>query len=528
MTPDLTETVDLSTWRGDPNDTTARELLSAISRLSRKPRKGPEPQHPIRIYVSYRRSDSGEITDRIHDRLSQHFGHNAVHMDLLSLQSGQDWSTAIEQQIRSSDVMLAVIGPHWLTETDTEGRRRLDDPGAFVRRELSVALRSQVRVVPVLIGETPPPRPEVLPEDLQQLAYRQAVGIRSDTFDQAMDRLTAFLDQLSPAQAPPPESAAHVGSAADAEIERLLEEIKSPETPPERRVEIGDRLAELGDPRPGIGLTPDGLPDIDWVDVPAGEFLSGEEGKQEHVDAFRFARYPVTNAQYQAFIDAGGYKEDRWWAGLAERVKEPHKPNWPHPNRPRTDVTWYEAVASCRWLSSRMDLETRLPTDIEWERSARGTDGREHPWGNGYRAGFANVDETVSKAGPSNLTQTTAAGLYPHAASPFGVLDLAGNVLEWCLNNEEEQKQKDSTARRANRCTADPGSATTASRVPLSAIITTRTSGASTSAFGCCVHCVKSSDLSSTGTCSALSNELPECDLHRRRHRRSGPRGCQP
>jgi hypothetical protein len=62
----------------------------------------------------------------------------------------------------------------------------------------------------------------------------------------------------------------------------------------------------------------------------------------------------------------------------------------------------------------------------------------------------------------------------------------------------------------------------------LSAIITTRTSGASTSAFGCCVHCVKSSDLSSTGTCSALSNELPECDLHRRRHRRSGPRGCQP
>ena len=235
--------VDLSAWRGDPNDTTARELLSAISRLSGKPSEEPKPQHPIRIYISYRRSDSGEIASRIHDRLSQHFGPNAVHMDLSYLQPGQDWSTAIEQQIRSSDVVLAVIGPQWLTETDAQGRRRLDDPGDFVRIELSVALQSQLRVVPVLINEARLPRPDTLPEDLQQLAYRQAVGIRSETFDQDMGRLIAFLDQLSPGQAPPPASAANVGSPADSEIERLLEEINNPETPPERRLEIGDRLA---------------------------------------------------------------------------------------------------------------------------------------------------------------------------------------------------------------------------------------------------------------------------------------------
>jgi formylglycine-generating enzyme required for sulfatase activity len=177
------------------------------------------------------------------------------------------------------------------------------------------------------------------------------------------------------------------------------------------------------------------LPDIDWVEIPGGEFIYGENEQQQRLtlESFFIARYPITNAQYQTFIDDGGYEEEHWWRGL-KRQSSPEESSWNQPNRPKERVTWYEAVAFCRWLSQQLGYEIHLPTEQQWEKAARGTDGREYPWGDGYRAGFANVNEKEGKAGPSYLGQTTAVGLYPQGASPNGVMDMAGNVWEWCLN----------------------------------------------------------------------------------------------
>ena len=97
-------------------------------------------------------------------------------------------------------------------------------------------------------------------------------------------------------------------------------------------------------------------------------------------------------------------------------------------------------MAFCRWLSAQLDMEIRLPTEVEWEKAARGMDGSKYPWGDGYNRGFANINEAAGKAGPAYLQQPTAAGVYPQGASIYGVLDTAGNVWEWCVNKADDSE----------------------------------------------------------------------------------------
>jgi len=214
----------------------------------------------------------------------------------------------------------------------------------------------------------------------------------------------------------------------------------------QRRPGIGDLLAALGDDRPGVGLGADGLPDPAWIEI-ADQPL-------------RIARYPITNAQYQAFIDAPDYDNPDWWQE-GYLGPTPADPRWAQPNRPRVTVAWVEALAFCRWLTARYraagligaDTLVRLPTEAEWENAAGGPDGRDYPWGTGYRVGYANVDERYDQTGPYKLDQTTAVGLYPQGVSPAGLLDCAGNVWEWCLNKYENPADMDtkSDAARALR-----------------------------------------------------------------------------
>jgi formylglycine-generating enzyme required for sulfatase activity len=242
----------------------------------------------------------------------------------------------------------------------------------------------------------------------------------------------------------------------------LMATIEDPHSAPSDRAEAGRQLAEIGDPRPGVGLRSDGLPDIEWVDVPGGQFTMESEVYEDEkpvqqidIEPFRISKYETTYAQYKAFLDApDGYSNDRWWnepVKLAERRPEPGNQSWPIGNHPAEGVSWYDAVAFSRWLTFRLrqageigeDVEIRLPTEEEWEKAARGTDGREYPWGPEYVSGHANIDETAGGAGPHYLERTTAVGVYPQGASPYGVLDMAGNVWEWTLTEYASRKSDD-------------------------------------------------------------------------------------
>jgi len=231
----------------------------------------------------------------------------------------------------------------------------------------------------------------------------------------------------------------------DARFDRLLQGVlgifdpkRSQTVPLDVRIQAADALGKVGDPR---------LMQQNWILMLAGRFFMGAQredrvgpnfepeasiglgfGMSEKpvhevsLEAYEISRYPVTVAEYQRFIDEDGYRDPRWWkAGGFGEWTEPK--DWldqvAYPNRPIVGVSWFEAAAYCLWG------QLRLPTEAEWERAARGTEGRPFPWG-------------AEPADPSRLNfeaacvnRPTPVGVFPLGATPDGLQDMAGNVWEW-------------------------------------------------------------------------------------------------
>ncbi len=271
--------------------------------------------------------------------------------------------------------------------------------------------------------------------------------------------------------------------------ERLCALVEGGHLAARERAEAGDLLGQLDDPR----FDPDcyhlprtyrGAPEPLWgfVRIPAGplvlgsrqgdaEAYSDEQPQQTLTIPYDYwlARYPVTVAQFGAFVAAEGYENDGWWTptgwswrqgewdnqvedgGLKDWLKRRPAalrgaPMWwdsqqGYPTRPIMGVSWFEAVAYCRWLEEQLRatdamsrasqseklrrFRVRLPSEAEWEKAARCGDARRYPWGD------EDWDEERANIGDSRIGHASPVGLYPRGANPWGLHDMAGNVWEW-------------------------------------------------------------------------------------------------
>jgi len=224
---------------------------------------------------------------------------------------------------------------------------------------------------------------------------------------------------------------------------------------------IGDQLEKI-DPRQGVGIGDDGLPKICWIRILSGtasinyfDQISIEAVKQK-VEPFFIAAYEVTVAQYKSFLkDQKDYEARQWWTNLRKTPYDimTEKLRLQRDNYPVVEVNWYEAVAFCRWLNVKKqglklppheefpektsvigeNFVIRLPTIWEWVQAATGGHSENcYPWGR-YSDNWKKAN-TAS----SGLGRAMAVGMYPEGRTSDGVMDMLGNVSEWCINQFDE------------------------------------------------------------------------------------------
>ena len=192
---------------------------------------------------------------------------------------------------------------------------------------------------------------------------------------------------------------------------------------------------------------------MDFVRVPAGEFLMGNTDQQAkydnekpqhtvYLDDYFIGKYPVTVAQFAAFVKATGYRDRRrqgqqLWVdrkvgrdqrGQLAAPAAGRSAMWAKSQPPRDTNQLVDAAAFCEWAAKQTGVKVRLPTEAEWEKAARGSDGRTYPWGN------AEPTDRLCNFN-MNVKDTTSVGKYsPQGDSPYGCTDMAGNVWEWCAD----------------------------------------------------------------------------------------------
>jgi formylglycine-generating enzyme required for sulfatase activity len=330
-------------------------------------------RNPRQIFLSHANQDA-EFARRLADDLELEGWQVWLAPD--SIEPGEQWAGAIERGLATSGVFLLVLSP------DAVASR-------WVQTEMNVAIdlnhAGEMAIVPLLFR---PCKQPYLWRAYQHLRFTRGAY-------------------------PLPTLLARLGDKATPEAPV----VPTPTVAPQREPEI------VVTPPPK--LVPPAFDGLEWVEIPAGEFWMGDDkGDSDekpchrlHLDTFWIAKTPVTNAQWRTFVQATRHEKPKHWQkGQIPKGKEQH---------PVVTINWHEAREYCLWLEAQIGWPINLPSEAEWEKAARGSaDKRRYPWGEEFNKYKCNTDE-------SGIGDTTPVDKYPAGASPYGVLDMSGNVWEW-------------------------------------------------------------------------------------------------
>jgi formylglycine-generating enzyme len=375
--------------------------VEAAAPAAEQPRPGRDPHQ---VFISHAHEDA-EFAHRLAADLAA--GGWRVWITPESILPGEKWVDAIERGLATSGVFVVALTPAAI-------RSR------WVKTETNAAIalehREMVRLVPLDVETCDAP---LLWSSYQCVSFRGA-------YEAGLRGLLGWLDPPKTSTSTPPATPVQKPAAEPRVVDAA---------PPARQtVPAIPKTASTAPPQTAAQALPRLLTiespiHLELVLVPTGEFLMGSDPKVDkdaqpdqqpqhrlYLPEFYIGKVPITNAQFAGFIRATRRQAPSHWEnGALPPGRAEH---------PVVNVTWDDAVAFCRWLSEATHRSFRLPSEAEWEKAARGGDGRIYPWGNPL------PDEKRCNFG-MKIGATTPVGNYPDGASPCGALDMAGNVWEW-------------------------------------------------------------------------------------------------
>jgi len=342
----------------------------------------PQQEHQLKVFLCHASGDKPAVRD-LYRRLR--FDGIAPWLAEEDLLPGQDWQLEIPKAVRSSDAVIICLSSRAITKA------------GYVQKEIEDALdvadkqpEGAIFLIPLRLEECEAPerlRRWQWVDFFQEKGYERllrALRVRAESLG---------LGTLPFASAASPGLGTHPSGSGT-----------SPGLGTHPFDPIGDRWRNPKDGK-------------EMVRVPAGKFLYGEDKREVELAEFWINKAPVTNAEYARFVAETGHRPPKHWGG-----KTPPKEIADHPV---VNVSWDDAAAYAGWAGGR------LPSEEEWEKAARGTDGRIYPWGDERPdEGRCNYD--------GNVGSTTPVGQYsPRGDSPYGCMDMAGNVWEWTASEHE-------------------------------------------------------------------------------------------
>jgi formylglycine-generating enzyme required for sulfatase activity len=392
----------------------------------------PTPEHP-KVFISYSH-DSQEHLDRVLT-LSDRLRGDGIdcHIDQYEVSPPEGWPNWMVNQIEDADFVLVVC-----TEPYERRFRGKEEPGkglgarwegAIITQEIYDDAARNTTFIPVLFSPDDSAHIPIVLRGVTRYNLNTEAGYGA-LYRRLTNQPLIQKPELGKIRPMPPLA------RKQPTHEQPRSDIRTG-TPQEDAERISDgkgdahlaRTPVTAPRRPRARSTARQPFEPELILIPAGEFLMGSDPQQDeaaydaeqpqhrlYLPDYYLAKTPVTNAQYLAFVQETHDTPPRHWTeGRPPRGKEDH---------PVVEVSWYDAMEYCRWLSRAAGKSYSLSSEAEWEKGARGIDGRIYPWGDGW-----DTNQSNSKEGGQE--DTTPVEAYPQGTSPYGVLDMAGNVWEW-------------------------------------------------------------------------------------------------